>query len=171
MKISRLVAAVAVGGAVMAVFAGPAVAAAPGNWIPNAAVAAPSNWIPSGAQAAAPLQIAAPAESSFCGAGYCDVEQDTDTGYCDAIVQFGNANYAYASFEDFNAGWDCTGWLERSTDGGNHWYLESGYHVVYSTFVETQDATGQYWDGGGYLARACFHLNFSGAATHCSRGI
>jgi hypothetical protein len=44
MKISKLVAAVAVGGAVVAVFAAPAAAATPSNWIPN--TTAPGNWIP-----------------------------------------------------------------------------------------------------------------------------
>ena len=52
MKISRLAAAVALGGAVVAVFAGPASAAAPDQWFPKvapgqqSAAAAPDQWFP-----------------------------------------------------------------------------------------------------------------------------
>ena len=118
------------------------------------------------------VQTPAQAESRGCGSGtYCYVEQDTSSGYCDAVVEFGKTSYAYATFENYDAGWDCTGWLERSTDDGSNWYKISGYHTTYSTFVKTTDGTAQYWDGPGYLARACFHLNFSGATIHCTAGI
>ena len=53
MKISRLAAAVALGGAVVAVFAGPASAAAPDQWFPkvapgqqSAAAETPDQWFP-----------------------------------------------------------------------------------------------------------------------------
>ena len=48
MKISRLVAAVAVGGAAVAVFSGPAAAAVtPDNWMPSGpAAVTPGNWMP-----------------------------------------------------------------------------------------------------------------------------
>jgi hypothetical protein len=52
------------------------------------------------------------------------------------------------------SGWTvgCFGWLERSTNGGASWDVISGVH---------DEANGQsvqtynYWDGSGYLARAC----------------
>ena len=116
-------------------------------------------------------QTAAQAEES----GFGWVQQDTDTGYCRAeaaYIQEPNGTYAYATFFNNDAGWACTGWLERSTNGGQSWYLVSGYHTIASSASTLHlDQTDIYWDGPGYEARACFHLNFSGAAHHCSGDI
>lgn len=51
-------------------------------------------------------------------------------------------------------GWDvgCFGWLERSTNGGASWDVISGIHDE-SNGQSVQ--TYNYWDGTGYLARAC----------------
>lgn len=101
-----------------------------------------------------------------------EVQQDTDYGFCRAeVYRYGTNSYAYALFYNDHAGWDCTMWLERSTDGGATWYTVSGYHTVYDLSTEDLDSTYPYWDGPGYLARACFHLNFTGAAKHCTYGI
>lgn len=115
-------------------------------------------------------QTAAQAEWRDKDAGYAEVGQDTQTGYCEALVESEyDARYAFGTFINKNAGWSCTGWLERSTDGGHTWYRISGYHTVADGNSVTNTAyTGQYWDTDGYYARACFHLNFSGAANHCT---
>ncbi|MEU6389336.1 hypothetical protein [Streptomyces sp. NPDC046939] len=47
----------------------------------------------------------------------------------------------------------CTGWLMRSSDGGNTWSQVSGTHTVYTQGAT--DRTGWYWDGTGYRAKAC----------------
>jgi hypothetical protein len=118
-------------------------------------------------------QTAAQAETrGNYGADNSWVEQDTATGYCLAevnTVYSGGSLYAYGAFGDEQAGWSCTGWLERSTNSGVTWSEVSGDHIVYSKpGIYDHAQTGNYYDGLGYLARACFKLSFSGAATHCS---
>lgn len=103
------------------------------------------------------------------------VEQLTASGYCrawiDTTLNSAGSVVAYAEFDDLDPGWTCEGWLERSTDGGKHWYIISGYHLLDSVPVVESDSTGTYYDGVGYLARACFQFTFSGAATHCTYGV
>ncbi|WP_426507216.1 hypothetical protein ACPPVO_53795 [Dactylosporangium sp. McL0621] len=122
-----------------------------------------------GAQTAAQAQT----NGGSSSAGVAWVQQDTSTGYCQAEVKLdlGTTTYVYGSFVNQHAGLSCIGWLDRSTDGGSYWYTISGYHTVGSYSTAQYDATGDYWDGIGYLARACFRLNFAGSATHCSYGI
>jgi hypothetical protein len=99
------------------------------------------------------------------------VRQDTASGYCNAWAdeRYSPDNYVRAHVSNAHAGWSCTGWLERTTDWGLHWYRASGYHTVASQAGDINYAeTGDYWNGAGYLARACFKLNFSGAANHCT---
>lgn len=92
----------------------------------------------------------------------------------------GNATYskttpasAKAEFYDYHTGYTMNGWLERSTDGGQSWYQVSGIHSLSSTHsTEQEQTTGQYYDGPGYLARACFQFtSWSGAAVHCGPAI
>lgn len=100
------------------------------------------------------------------------VQQDTDSGYCRAYVLVDpESPYAYGLFVNHDSGFTCTGWLERSTNNGSTWSLVSGTHAVASTSGDRFGSTGDYWDGIGYLARACFRFDFSGAAAHCSFGI
>lgn len=101
------------------------------------------------------------------------VVQSTATGRCEAHVvlsQVDGVLNAYGWFLNDYAGWSCVGWLERSTDGGSHWYMVSGTHTVASDRNNIHvDNTGYYSDATTYFARACFHFTFSGAATHCTR--
>jgi hypothetical protein len=103
------------------------------------------------------------------------VRQDTSTGYCEARVNTtvhsdNNKRYAMGIFKNYQAGWSCIGWLERSVNGGR-WYRISDEHPVLSLWDWTEmDATGDYYDGDDYRARACFKFTFSGAATHCTYG-
>jgi hypothetical protein len=113
------------------------------------------------------MQNAAHAETSDCTATRCWVAQDTATGFCQASAVLGTGDYVYGVTTNQYSGLTCVGWLERSTDGGHHWSVISGYHVV----DYNAESTGQYWDGPGYLARGCFDFTFIGAAVHCSRGI
>lgn len=118
-------------------------------------------------------QTAAQAETRGGTSTWQEVQQDTASGYCRAEVEFyGTTSYAQALFYNYKAGWDCTMWLERSTNNGASWYLISGYHTLRDIAPDADlDSTYPYWDGPGYLARACFHLNFSGAAKHCTNPI
>jgi hypothetical protein len=101
-----------------------------------------------------------------------EVQQNTDYGYCRAEVYVYPNSYAQGLFYNDHAGWDCTMWLERSTNGGATWFVVSGYHTLRDLSTSADlDSTYEYWDGAGYLARACFHLNFAGAAKHCTYGI
>ena len=80
---------------------------------------------------------------------------------------------AKAEFYDYRTGYTLNGWLERSTDGGKDWQQISGTHALSSTTSSQQEqTTDPYYDGPGYLARACFQFtSWSGAAVHCSPAI
>jgi hypothetical protein len=138
-----------------------------------------------GSQTAAQAQVlrtqaASPAQTSGGGSsdGYAWVEQDTSYGSCYAdvawsgLVSKNSPAYAYGRFVNYEAGWTCTGWLERSTNGGSSWSAVSGSHALASlSDSDTSAVTDNYYDGPGYLARACFQFSFSGAAIHCSPAI
>jgi hypothetical protein len=47
----------------------------------------------------------------------------------------------------------------------------SGYHDLTSPSARDEAVTGEYYDGNLYLARACLHLDFPGAAHHCTDGL
>jgi hypothetical protein len=70
--------------------------------------------------------------------------------------------YARAFFSD--DGDTCDVWLERSTNGGKSWYTISAVHQINPG---QQVTTYWYWDGAGYLARACIDPNEQMPAT-CS---
>ena len=80
-----------------------------------------------------------------------------------------SSTYAYAYFyADYTSFYE-NAWLERSTDGGETWHTVSGVHAMDSYEFVSTDA---YYDGPGYLARACFQFtSWSGAAVHCTAGI
>jgi hypothetical protein len=46
----------------------------------------------------------------------------------------------------------------------------SGRHILDSIPALVTGGTGDYHDGPGHVARACFTLGFPGAATHCTYG-
>jgi hypothetical protein len=103
------------------------------------------------------------------GGGWSTVEWDTSNGYCSAMAQIDYSTLmATGTFENASSGWSCTSWLERSSDEGASWSTVSGVHDVAQNTTVTTDAYG---DGTGLLVRACFHFDFSGAATHCSDGV
>jgi hypothetical protein len=80
-----------------------------------------------------------------------------------------SATYAYAYFYAQYTTYTENAWLERSTDGGETWSTVSGVHTLDSEGFVSTDA---YYDGPGYLARACFQFtSWSGAAVHCTAGI
>lgn len=102
------------------------------------------------------------------------VQQNTSSGWCRATLEVwktDNGLMAKGVFANDHANYDCTGWLERSSDLGLTWKRISGLHDVLSKPTGEQiSSTGNYSDQG-YYARVCFHLDFSGAATHCSASL
>jgi hypothetical protein len=98
------------------------------------------------------------------------VIQYTADGECDAQVYnslLEGPHFAQALVQNDNSGYTCTGWLERSADGGESWSTISGDHTVLNNGA-IQD-TDPYYDGPGYEARACFKFtSWAGAATHCT---
>ncbi|MBF9069070.1 hypothetical protein [Streptacidiphilus fuscans] len=124
----------------------------------------------------------AQADTTDTNGRWAEVTQTTASGWATADLQFvdGAGNpinskttpaFAQATFFDTETGYTLNGWLERSTDGGRTWYQESGIHALSSTGT-TESTTDPYYDGPGYLARACFQFtSWSGAAVHCSPAI
>ncbi|WP_329475152.1 hypothetical protein OG555_25955 [Kribbella sp. NBC_01484] len=117
-------------------------------------------------------QTAAQAETRGGTSTWQEVQQDTAAGYCRAEVQLYSNNYARAFYYNDHAGWNCTMLLERSTNNGATWSSVAGTAILQNLSGAADLAsTGEYWDGPGYLARACFHLNFAGAAEHCTYAV
>jgi hypothetical protein len=127
---------------------------------------------------------AANAETTDNQGWYASVQQATATGYGDASVSWYDRTtssipdsksapaYAYADIDNDHSGYSLDGWLERSTDGGASWYRISGIHTLNDGSADDDSQTDSYYDGPGYLARACFQFtSWSGAAVHCSPGI
>lgn len=115
---------------------------------------------------------------------WAEVTQTTTSGWAEAALQFVDSSgnpinskttpaYAEATFFDVETGYTLNGWLERSTNGGSTWTQESGIHALSSTLSSTDESTTDpYYDGPGYLERACFQFtSWSGAAVHCSPAI
>jgi hypothetical protein len=101
------------------------------------------------------------------------VQQDTAAGFCRAEVRLNGSHYAQGFYYNLTAGWNCTMTLERSTNNGKTWSVLGSPTTVYDLASGKADLvkTYEYWDGPGYLARACFHLNFAGAAKHCTYAV
>jgi hypothetical protein len=118
-------------------------------------------------------QTAAQAETRGGTSTFQEVQQNTARGYCRAEVYLYSNNYAQARYYNDHAGWDCTMWLERSTNNGATWSMQAGAGATLKNLSGKADLakTYEYWDGPGYLARACFHLNFAGAAKHCTNAL
>ena len=68
------------------------------------------------------------------------------------------------------SGHTCVSWLERTSNNGKTWYVESGTHAVGSVSGTTTYAiTATYHDGPGYKVRAC--VRYSNSSTkHCTSG-
>lgn len=108
------------------------------------------------------------ADTVIDGGWYSDVTQTTANGYGEAQVAWvdstgsyfaSNKNtpaYAQGVFEDVNTNYTLNAWLERSTDGGATWSYLSGIHALNSSSTPQDVWTYAYYDGPGYLARACF---------------
>jgi len=121
------------------------------------------------------------AEAEATTAGTATVSQATAVGVANATVQWTtqtesidlssktSTTYAYAWFYMDYTGYNENAWMERSTNGGQTWTTVSGVHAMGSNDFVSTDA---YYDGPGYLARACFQFtSWSGAAVHCTAGI
>lgn len=101
------------------------------------------------------------------------VQQDTAAGFCRAVVTLNSSNYAQAFYYNLTAGWNCTMTFERSTNYGKTWSALGSATTMYDFSSGEADLakTYEYWDGPGYLARACFHINFAGSARHCTYAV
>lgn len=103
------------------------------------------------------------------------VSQPTATGLCNAVLFTTNTvkaddPFVFGVFQNQDSGFSCDGWLMRSTDNGASWQQLSGVHSLNSNPDQTESATTyNYYDGPGYLAKACFqYTSWSGAAVHCT---
>lgn len=129
---------------------------------------------------------AAHADTVYTSGGDSSVEQDTANGYGAATATFVNSagdeidtktsgTYIKGQFWDILSGYTMNGWLERSTNGGATWSTLSGVHSLVPSGGSSDDyyaATDNYYDGPGYLARACFQFtSWSGAAVHCTAAL
>jgi len=104
--------------------------------------------------------VAAPSGLPASGGGSKEYGYFTYNAYCngDMTVKWdGNGNdYARGNF--YLGDGSCEGWLERKAPGGQ-WTLVSGIHLG----LPYHQSTGWYWDGPGYLARACvgiYHTDY-----------
>ncbi len=124
------------------------------------------------------------ADTVVNGGWYSDVTQTTTSGYGEAQVAWvdstgnyyvGDKNtpaFVEGVFEDVDTSFTLNAWVERSTDGGATWSYLSGIHALSSSSSPQNIWTYPYYDGPGYLARACFQFtSWSGAAVHCSAWI
>ncbi|MBF9069076.1 hypothetical protein [Streptacidiphilus fuscans] len=123
------------------------------------------------------VTTAAQADTTFTGVNYAGVYQTTADGSGLAQVDWTTGTktapaFAHAYIENSHTGYSLNGWLERSTDGGKTWYTVSGVNALNNGSVDSTVQTYDYYDGPGYLARACFQFtSWSGAAVHCSPAI
>lgn len=113
-------------------------------------------------------QTAAQAETRGGDTSWTWVQQDSSTGFCRAESPRVGTNVS-GIFMNYMVSYGCTGWLERSTNNGSSWTRVSGYHDLAEAYEVTNSAsTNLYYDGNYYVARACFRMDFAGAATHCT---
>ncbi|WP_427925116.1 hypothetical protein [Streptomyces sp. cg40] len=106
------------------------------------------------------------------------VTVNTATGVGEAMVIWtGSAlektdpAYAAAVIDNDTSGYSLKGWLERSHNGGAFERVSS-VHYLNDGNGENYVQTYGYYDGPGYMARACFQFtSWSGAAVHCSPAI
>lgn len=122
----------------------------------------------------------AQADTVVQGTNYSQVTQTTTAGVASAEAYWsdtsGNPVYSKTSttyvtgyIADTDSGYTLNGWLERSTDGGKTWFTVSSVHSLSGNSSVT---TYGYYDGPGYLGRACFQFtSWSGAAVHCNDGL
>jgi hypothetical protein len=87
-------------------------------------------------------------------AGPCEIFLNIEPGTL--VGQTNSHDYAQAQvFQSNNSsgGGLCEGYLMRSTDGGASWGRIGDYH--WTSGPGTSDATGFYYDGPGYMSKAC----------------
>ncbi|TDT98296.1 beta-lactamase inhibitor (BLIP) [Streptomyces sp. 846.5] len=120
------------------------------------------------------------ADGVITGENYSLFTQSTASGFAEgeawwtdssgtSVYAKTSTTYASGFFANVGTGYTLNAWLERSTDGGATWHTVSGVHSLNSG---GNVQTYPYYDGPGYLARACFQFtSWSGAAVHCSAGI
>ncbi|MBF9069071.1 hypothetical protein [Streptacidiphilus fuscans] len=117
------------------------------------------------------------ADTTNQGTGWANVDQPTAAGDGFAAVYWTTSTKtapasAFAVIDNAHSGYNLNGWLERSTDGGRTWYTVSGVDSVNYPNADVTIQTYNYYDGPGYLARACFQFtSWSGAAVHCTAAI
>lgn len=112
------------------------------------------------------------------GSNNCSVQEDMGSGVCGASIwqtdSAGNTDpsgtFAQAFFGNTTTGYDCRAWIERDVNNTG-WYQVSGTYVLPPT--DSSDQTGNYFDGGGYQARACIQFDWGSSlgAVHCSPAI
>lgn len=95
---------------------------------------------------------------------------DCEAGIVSSSVTKSSGTTATAVFINGASGHTCVGWLERTSNNGKTWYVESGTHSIGSVSGATTYAiTATYHDGSGYKVRAC--LRYSNSSTkHCTTG-
>ncbi|WP_427925115.1 hypothetical protein [Streptomyces sp. cg40] len=119
---------------------------------------------------------AASADTTWIGANYAGVSVNTAKGVGWAQVDWTTGSktapaYAHAWIQNGSTGYSLDGWLERSHNGGA-FVRVSGIHALNDGSTDTSVQTYDYYDGPGYLARACFQFtSWSGAAVHCTPAI
>lgn len=119
---------------------------------------------------------AASADTTWTGVNYAGVDQDTALGSGWAQVDWNAGSktapaYAYAFIDNGHSGYSLNGWLERSHNGGAFERV-SGIHALNDGSADASVLTDAYYDGPGYMARACFQFtSWSGAAVHCTPAI
>jgi hypothetical protein len=119
---------------------------------------------------------AAQADTTYNGGDYAFVKQTTDAGAGRAVVYWTKESkdaptYAQAYIYNDASGFALDGWLERSHDGGDFVRI-SDKHSLDDGSTGSVAGTDAYYDGPGYMTRACFQFtSWAGAAVHCSPAI
>lgn len=120
----------------------------------------------------------ASAEESWNAGSSAAVVQDTASGLGEAMVVWSGTfptktTPAYASAIIYNdtSGFTLEGWLERDHNGEGFKRI-SDKHALNNTTGNADIPTDAYYDGPGYMTRACFQFtSWAGAAIHCSPAI
>ncbi|MCC9311101.1 hypothetical protein LN042_29235 [Kitasatospora sp. RB6PN24] len=116
---------------------------------------------------------------------YADVTVNTNYGDCEANISLvgTDQDYVQSNFWNHNTGdtFNCHFWIQRAQrdSSGNYGKFTSLYGNQPIYLGPTPGgvnlwSTGQYWDGPGYLAEACFYMtDLTGwtGATHCTNPI
>lgn len=120
--------------------------------------------------------------AAFASADYSDALVYTSYGYCEASIslQGPNQNYIASTFwNDNTSTFTCHFWIQRGQKDSSNSYLMTNlyaHNIVLGPTAGGVNAwgTGQYWDGPGYRAQACFYMTDNSGwtgATHCTDAI